>query len=209
MKKTLLFASLLLSLNLHAAQKALTETGEEVILNDDGTWVFANANAKTAGGAITTNEKQFVKPADATFLVKSQVNKTAVWINPKKWKFSKAAKGQASEYEFQREGVDLYALSINEAIEIPVENLVDIALENAKKVAPDARIVAKEYRQVNGKRLIYAQIDGTMQGIKLSYISYYYTDSKGSTQLVTYTGQNLVEQNRADIEDFLNGLVTQ
>lgn len=208
MKKILFSSLLLLSIHAYAAQKAITATGDEVLLHDNGTWVYADASKKPAP-ALTKNPTPFVKPADASFEVKSKVNKASVWIDPKAWKFNKAENNEAAEYEFQLQGADLYGLMINEAIEIPVDSLTRIALDNARKVAPDASIAEQEYRTVNNREVIYARIDGTMQGISLSYLSYYVASSSGSTQLVLYTGRNLVDKYRTEIDAFLNGLMVQ
>ena len=87
--------------------------------------------------------------------------------------------------------------------------MAQIALENAKKAAPDARIVKEEYRVVNGNKVIYLEMEGTIQGIKFKYLGYYYSGRSGSTQYLTYTGANLVGEYKKDIERFLNGFTVQ
>lgn len=72
-------------------------------------------------------------------------------------------------------------------------NLIQLALENAKAVAPDAKITKQEYRIVNGNKVIYLEIDGTIQGINFKYLGYYYSNISGSTQYITYTGASLVD----------------
>ena len=67
-------------------QKALTETGDEVILYDDGTWKYTNQAETTF---IDTNKVEFKKNDNSTFLLKSKKFNIGVWINPKKWKFIK------------------------------------------------------------------------------------------------------------------------
>ena len=97
---------------------------------------------------------------------------------------------------------------ITEAVEIDVKSLTDIALSTAKSAAPDMRIIKKEYRIVNNKKVIYMEMSGTVQSIKVTYLGYYYTSPSGSTQLVVYTGTNLVSKYRNEISDILNGLST-
>jgi hypothetical protein len=67
----------------------------------------------------------------------------------------------------------------------------------------------QEYRVVNGKKLIYMQINGTIKGINFTYNGYYYSNPSGSTQLVAYTAASAVRKYKSEINDFLNGLVTQ
>ncbi len=196
------------ALSVHAGQRAITDTGREVILNDNGTWIYSN-ESQHAAEKIKINEEQFTKPSESTFLLKSQKNNSAFWINTDKWSFKKAQNNPNAEYEFVLKGEDLYAMAITEGIEIEMDDLADIAFQNAKNAAPDAKIARQEYRMVNGNRVIYVEINGTIQGIKFTYLSYYYSNASGSTQLTTYTGSNLVSRYRSEIDDFLNGLVTQ
>lgn len=188
-----------------AGQKAITDTGAEVILNDNGTWQYKKDKA---GSRIDTNQRNFTKPIDANFLLKSTRNNAAFWINTNKWQFSKSA-DSTSEYEFQLKDKDLYGMAVNEGVEIPIESLAEIAFGNVRDVAPDAKILKKEYRIVNGKRVIYMETSGTIQGIKCIYLGYYYSDKAGSTQYIAYTASNLVNKFEPEIADFLNGLATR
>lgn len=200
--------SILLATTVYAGQKAITDTGDEVILNSDGTWKYAN-NSKSTEREIKTNKAKFKKPSSSSFLLKSTKNNSAYWINTNKWSFKKGTSNSDAEYEFQLKDQDLYGMVIAEGVQIPVESLTDIALTNAKSVAPDIEITKKEYRYVNGNKVIYMEMSGTMQGIKLTYFGHYYSDAAGSTQLLAYTGTNLANKYKAEISGFLNGLVVQ
>jgi len=90
-----------------------------------------------------------------------------------------------------------------------MEELVKIALENAKSVAPNIKIKKQEYRVVNGNRVIYMEMEGILQGMKVTYLGYYFSNETGSTQYLTFTGSNLVNKYRKDIDNFLNGFTIQ
>ena len=127
-------------------------------------------------------------------------------INPKKWKFKKNENGhESAEYTFQLKNGDLYGMAISEQVEIDVEELAKIAFDNARDAAPDTKIVKKEYRTVNGHKVIYMEMVGSIQSIKFKYLGYYYSNSSGSTQYLTYTSTNLVEKYKTEIDRFLNG----
>ena len=192
----------------HAAQKAVTDTGEEVLLKRDGTWEYLDAR-RNRDIAITTIDKPFSKPAEANFQLKSKVNGSAFWLNTEKWRFGKGSNNEDAEYEFELKDGDLYAMAITEGIMIPAESLADIALETAADHAPDARITRRESREVNGNRLIYQEIDFSMHGVDFTYLGYYFADESGATQLIAYTAANLTEKYRPEIELLLNGLVSQ
>lgn len=199
--------TLLLSISCFAeSMKGITETGDEVILRDDGTWSYVNPS-EVEVEEITTNPNKFVKSKRNSFAVKSKKNKSEVWIDAKRWSFEKSASG-ATEYEFELKGEDAYAMMINEAIEMELESLANVAVENARAAAPDVKVINKEYRYVNGKKVIFMQMNGTMSGIKFTYLGYYYSSPSGMTQLVAYTGTSLVDKYKAELENFLNGLVS-
>jgi hypothetical protein len=207
--KTIFAAIFLLwSISVCADQTAITDTGDKIILSSDGTWKYAN-KPQNAPRAIERNTRRFEAAKDSTFLLKSTRNNSGYLINPAKWSFEKTDAAQAREYRFQLKGKDLYGMAITEGIQIPLENLVEIALSNAQSAAQDAKLIMKEYRVVNGKQIIYMVMDGTLKGIHFTYHGYYYSDSNGSTQLVAYTASNLVQKYKSDMDDFLNGLIIQ
>jgi hypothetical protein len=70
MKFTIVGIMCLLSLPVLAAQQAVTDTGEVVILNDDGTWVYLDRTEDT-GTKIPTNLGTFTLPKQSTFNLKS------------------------------------------------------------------------------------------------------------------------------------------
>jgi len=96
---------------------------------------------------------------------------------------------------------------ITERIEIPLITLKNIALENAKSVSPDMQIVHEEYRFVNNSRILMMQMEGTIEGISISYYGYYFSNRDGTNQLMTYTTQNLFNAYRRDFDELLNGMV--
>ena len=208
MRKILIFVVLCIPAYVYAVQKAVTDRGETVLLNDDGTWQYESDRASTKQ-VIKTNKFKFKKSSGASFKLKSSKNDTAYWIDTKKWNFKKASDNEDAEYELQLKGKDLYAMAITESIEIPLETLTEIAYTNAKNAAADARVLRKEYRNVNGHNLIYMEIAGTIQGVKFTYLGYYFSNSKGSTQLLTYTASNLVPKYKSEIYELLNGFDVQ
>lgn len=191
---------------MNAQKKAVTETGDEVVLFDNGTWEYQNKEILVET-EIPTNTKSFEKVKKATFLLKSKKLNVGFWLNPKEWSFQKATDNLEAEYEFQLKGEDLYGMVISEKVEIPLETLKSIALENGKGAAPDLRVVKEEYRFVNGIKVLLLEMSGTMQGIKFSYYGYYFSSANGTIQFITYTSQNLLDSYRKECDELLNGLV--
>ncbi len=191
---------------INAQINAVTETGDEVILYENGTWKYLYDNV-IENSEITVNDKEFVKDEKSTFLVKSKRLNVGIWIDPKRWKFTKGSENDDFEFQFQKKGGDLYAMLISEKMQIPIETLKGIAIENAKSVAPDIEVVKEEYRNVNGIKVLMMQMSGTIQGMRFTYYGYYYSNDNGTIQLLTYTGENLFDDYLDDSEVFLNGLI--
>lgn len=209
MKKTLLCLSLLVfSFRMMAQQKAVTQSGETVLLFDDNTWKFENdsLNKKVE---VVINPTPFAKSAEATFQLKSKKNMFGFWLNPKKWEVKSKITNDAAEFQLQWKGGDIYGMILNEKIEIPLESLRDVAVENARSAAPDIQVTKEEYRTVNGKKVLLLQMTGTIQKIKFTYYSYYYSDSKGTTQFITYSSDQIMKEKIKEVEILLNGLVIQ
>jgi hypothetical protein len=205
-KSILVLISLFFVNFIQAQQTAVTETGEQVILFKDGTWKYQNEE-KQIETEIPTNSIAFKKEAESTFLLKSNKVNVGFWLNPKMWTFKKGNEKDAAEYKLQLKAGDLYGMIISEKVEIPLETLKSIALNNGRKAAPDLKITKEEYRIVNGLKVLLLQMNGTMEGIKFSYYGYYFSNTNGTVQFVTYTSTNLIASYLPKIEVLLNGIV--
>lgn len=191
---------------LNAQTKAVTDTGEEVLLYDDGTWKYTNEKIADET-EIKVNDKSFTKDDKSSFVVKSSKVDIGIWINPKDWNFSKNSSNEDAEFQFQKKGEDLYGMLIAEKLQIPITTLRDVAIQNARNVSTDMKVIHEEYRNVNGIKVLMMQMAGTIQGMRISYLGYYYSNESGTIQLLTYTGESLLNNYKKDIEIFLNGLV--
>jgi hypothetical protein len=206
MKKTLIFIFILgTSMSGFAQVNAVTENGEQVVLYKDGTW----KSLETKSGWDTRMDTlKFTKSSTSTFLIKGSRVEYGVWINPKKWQFKKDQKTDVPiEYKFTLTGQDAYAMIISERIQVPLNSLKEVALKNALKAAPDAKIVQEEIRNINGLNVLLLQMEGTISGINFVYYGYYYSDEGGTVQFLSYTSKNLFPTYKPEMEQLLNGFV--
>ncbi len=206
LKIIITLGTLLVVMVSNAQFKGVTETGDEIILYKNGTWEYSIDSLNTIA-QILKNDKQFLKDKASTFLVKSGKTNVGIWLNPKEWSFTKGDPDSPSEFKFgqKNKDKDLYSMLITEKTEIPVESLIDIALENARDAAPDIRLIEREYRIVNGLEVVMMKMGGTIQGIKFIYYGYYYSNAKGAYQFLTYTSEQLFKEYETDMEMLLNG----
>lgn len=192
----LLFLALLLliltgSVAFSQTLRATTDDGRKVLLKENGQWQFVDEATEKA------------KKSLAVF--KAKGNKILVYYNPTVWKQQPG--DDPIRTVFHHKDGDVYGLVIAERITMTLDALKEVALNNAKSVAPDTKIVLEEKRQVGGKTVLCMQMEGTIDGIPFTYYGYYYTGKAGTLQLLTYTSQNLFQEYEKEMAAFLNGLV--
>ena len=188
----------------YAQTKAVTDKGDEVFLYDNGTWKYIKEQRTVP---IATNPTVFSRNTTADFLLKSTRFNVGFWLNPEKWTFKKGEATEASEYRLQFKGGDLYGQIVTEKLQISLKALKEIALTNTRKVAPDVVVTKQEYRTVNGLNVLHLEFSGTVQDIKFSYFSYYFSNVNGTVQYLVYSSDKLLQANIADCQELLNGLV--
>lgn len=203
----LLFACLFLQ-NLSAQKIAITDEGEEVLLFNDGTWKYKQPKDREVED-IFVNPKPFTYPEAASFKLKSKVTNMAFRLDPKVWKVTTDNENEDAEYELELRKGDGYAMMITEEIPIPIDNLMEIAIDNAREVAPDIEVVEREYRTVNGQEVLLLHMEGTLTGIPIAYYGYYYSNDTGTLQFMTFTAQSIMKKYKSSFEDLLNGLILQ
>lgn len=187
---------------------AVTLKGDTVILNEDGTWEAQKRSSKSNLEEIELNPGKFTKPSNATKMIIGGKGIYEVWYDPSVWnKVASSKYNKDAEIALEMSNKLAYAVVIYEKIEIPLEPLLDIAIENARPSAPDIRVVKKEYRMVNGTKVAFMQMEGTIDGVKATYYSYYYSNTSGTWQFHTVTMTNMFKQFKKAMEDVLNGLV--
>lgn len=179
--------------------RATTENGREVILKSNGTWAFAEA-AKSP-----PDSGSFQKSEKSTSVFTAKDGKVSVWFDPSKWTKTESEKAQKTT--FSHVDGDVYALVIHERIGMTLEGLKEMALKNARQVAPDLKVTYEEKRKVNGKEVLCMRFASTIEGINFVYFGYYYAGKEGTVQLLTYTSENLFQEYEPAMTEFLNGLV--
>ena len=86
MKKIeLLLVSIICStLICNGQKKAITESGDEVILYENGTWKYTREFDNNDSNFIRTDSQYYFKNKNASFLLKAKNGNVGFWIDPKK-----------------------------------------------------------------------------------------------------------------------------
>jgi hypothetical protein len=187
--------------------QAVTEQGDTALLYENGSWRYLREMRSIENSEIRSNPTEFSKATSSIYLVKSKKIGIGILINPDKWQIETPTDGSTAEFNFQMKGEDLYAMMITERMEVPFENLREIALMNGKAAAPDLKLIDQEFRTVNGLKILMIQMSGTIEGIRFKYYNYYFTSSEGTAQLLTYTSEKMFPLYKSEMEVFLNGLI--
>ena len=190
-----------------------TEKGDKVNLYEEGKWEYAKQDSsilttsKNTDTSTTLNENKFTKDKSASYLVKSKKLKVGVYINPEKWGFTNGGINESAEFNFSQKEFDVLASLITERISINLGDMAELIFQNAKNQSDDVEIIKKEYRIVNGVKMLCLQMKMTIKGIKYIYFTYNFSNKDGAVQLTCLTNAYLFDKNYKLIENFLNGLV--
>lgn len=125
---------------------------------------------------------------------------------PDEWVRSETPKNQDAEIEFTLKGKDCYSTIIVERIEMPIQSLIMRTFKHFKDTDSDARI-RQDIRRVNGTVIYCLTVNTKFDGIPIVFHGYYASGKKGTVQAVTWTAENLFEEHKPKLEEFLNGIV--
>ena len=185
---------------------AITEDGYQIQLFDDGTWNYVDT---------TLNEKRFIKkndsifkvPYNSTLNISSSVLDINIMLNDKDWLVNPSVEEDITEFLFTHKNAEIFGILIPEKNAIPVENLRNIALINARDNVENLTILEEEYRQVNNLKVLYLCFEGEVEKMKLRYNNYFYSGEDGIAQLITYARKDVAIRNKDAIFKLLNGLI--
>lgn len=130
--------------------------------------------------------------------------KMSVKYAPDKWKQNPST--ETGRFTFHHSSGDAYALVIAERIGVDMDALPEIALKNAAAQDPNAKIVFRDKRRVNGAELWFLKLEAEIKKIPFVYCGYYYSGKNGTVQVLTFTAKYLFAEYEKDFMQFLNGL---
>ena len=129
----------------------------------------------------------------------------ALYLVPDVWRKLDKPVNPVAEVQFARKAGDAGALVIAERIMVPVETLKKRAFAHIRDLDRDATIINEEKKMVRGKEGLCATINAKVSGIPFTYYVYYYSGNEGTFQVMTWTGQNLFEELKPELEAFVDG----
>jgi len=124
--------------------------------------------------------------------------------DPDKWKQTPSR--EAGQFALSHSSTGGHAVIIGEPIAVPLDSLQDVALANAQFADPNAKLVFRHKRRVNGVVLWFLKIEAEVNKMPMVYLGYYYAGQSSTIQVVTYTKKALLPESENDFMEFLNGL---
>lgn len=113
---------------------------------------------------------------------------------------SKNKSNEDSDLEFTHISGGIYAITVPEPIQFPVQDIKEIALEYLLESDPNASIVSEDIRNINGKNILCARMNVRLNSMPMNFISCYYSDDRGTIQFQTITAYNLYNRYKKDID---------
>ena len=181
--------------------RAKTNDGRSVILKDDGTWQFLKKNQSS----LATRKASSSNPRRRTTEITAKGGNFGLRYDPSVW--IPQENPHPGRTVFQHKDGDVYGVLIVDRVSVTTESMKQIAIVNARTIAPDIEVTSEEYHYLNGMKVLSLKMEGTFQGMTFIYYGYYYGSESGGVQCVTYCGRNLFKEYEPQMTEFLEGLV--
>ena len=107
--------------------------------------------------------------------------------------------------QFRHRNGEIWVSSISERSEIAVDQVMELALTNAREMDPKARAIQRGQRTVNGRTLRFQELEASSNGVSVVLYCHFFSDATGTYQLMGWTTKNLFPQHRATIESWVAG----
>jgi len=203
---------LLANLSLDAQTNAITEHGDSVVLLENGKWEFIEnyrLSLLEAPLSLDTNAVAFFKPESAKRITKSMEGHYNIWYTEKDWQETDPkALNPIAEKAFVLEGNSAYGMVIYEKVQIPLEQLKNIAVANAERMGENVKVLNTEYRKVNEKLYLAMEMNATVMGLDMRYVYYFANKNQGCLQFITFT-TDPEESTKDKLYELLNGLIVK
>ena len=144
-------------------------------------------------------------PADVQRLTRVELlqGRAEVRFDNLMWRSQVSPQPGASSYAHHTGDVSIQIHS--ERLEVPLGQMADVALTNMTNGgAKDAKVIRRGYRNVNGQRVLFLELEATMSGIAFSFYGHYWSSPAGTVQIVGFGGRSLIGEHRSTIESFVS-----
>ena len=107
--------------------------------------------------------------------------------------------------QFFNESDSFFVALFDEASQIPIDSMPDIAMMNAREVGTDVIEIMRGERNINGNRFTFLEYSANIEDFDVTYLGLYYSDASGTLQIVGWSTSNIFGETRGKIERFASG----
>jgi len=157
-------------------------------------------------GALDNSRKAVSQRTPVIRTINGKLVDYSIHYDSTKWTRDSDTMGDA-EYMFAHIDGDVGAMVIAERIPLPQKTLRATVIENIKAVSSGFELLGEEPVVVTGASGFRLRFRAKIDGVDLTYSGLYCSGKDATIQLITFTGSNLFEQYREDMEDFQRGLI--
>lgn len=205
-KSIILVAILLISggtISLQAEETVKNSQGAEIILHDNFTWSFKDAEGGAATEAMVLD---LIKSPDQKKIFKSPSGKYSIYFDPSIWHQTKELNASA-ETNFINISNDGYAMALFDGLYISLEKMKNIVIVNAQNIDKNAALINSQACTVNGTPGLIVTYTAENQGLKFIFYSLIVAAEKGTLQFSFFTLDNAFEKLKPAFIKAMSGLV--
>ncbi len=178
-----------------------TNEGKDILLLPDSTWQYKSE--------ADTSYVHFFKPEKSTKKLSDSTRPYSLWINENEWEVieKKDSSLGFADYILESKNSNVQAMVIFNDKKIEPAVLINNAVEKARKINPNAGLVDKQERIINGSKILAMRMKVFRQNRALDYYNYYYSGGVGTIQVITFVPEEEFESSEDEMLNLLNGLV--
>ncbi|MBN1436726.1 MAG: hypothetical protein JW936_06605 [Sedimentisphaerales bacterium] len=143
-------------------------------------------------------------PREQKVRLRSESGTYSIEYDQSRWERDTETVGDEEFFFTHRDG-DVFAMIIAERMMLTPEALRSVVVDNFQAVAENFRMLEESTETHGDMEVMCLTMSGIINGAPTIYHGYYYTGPAGTIQVITMTTQNLFEQYRDEMEEFLNG----
>jgi hypothetical protein len=117
-----------------------------------------------------------------------------------------AVDGEPNSFQLTNSTGDLVVKVVTSRVQVSLDKISDLELASMQKADPKARIIDRQFENVNGVRMGSVQVLATVNGVELWYYTRYYSDANGTVELIGHTASSLIQQAGPVFDKVLDGL---
>lgn len=190
-------------------ERAITESGDTVVLKPDGTWLALENYNPASNFAHPDNPDTVVeKPDEAADYTSGSPKRYILWYNDETWqKIQPEQINKQADAALKMKDRPSYVSIIYERLQVPVNKLPKAHFNNIKRMANNAQQLSRGYRVVNSDTMATSKVKASRRSLTFIYRSYFHSNKHGSIQLHTFTAKRFYPELKNRIHKLLNGLV--